>query len=125
MLPLVLVGAFTGVLVNLILPPIILNTILTVLLVYLTYTSLQSAIKIWRKETEQILKEQKELEEDPFLKRKQTLHAIEEYDRDRLEREKFMPDVRYLHEEREILNRSRSQRDIYFVQTSSEEEDDD
>ena len=123
MLPLVLVGAFTGVLVNIVLPPIILSTILTLLLLYLTFTSLQSAIKIWRKETEQILKEEKELEEDPYLKRKQTLHAIEDYDRDRLEREKFMPDVRYLHEEREILNRSRSQKDIYFIQTSSEDED--
>jgi len=123
MLPLVLVGAFTGVLVNIVLPPIILSTILTLLLLYLTFTSLQSAIKIWRKETEQILKEEKELEEDPYLKRKQTLHAIEDYDRDRLEREKFMPDVRYLHEEREILNRSRSLKDIYFIQTSSEEED--
>jgi uncharacterized membrane protein YfcA len=55
MLPLVLVGAFTGVLVNIILPPIILSTILTLLLIYLTFTSLQSAIRIWKKETEQIL----------------------------------------------------------------------
>lgn len=40
MLPLVLVGAFTGVLVNIILPPIILSTVLTLLLIYLTYSSL-------------------------------------------------------------------------------------
>lgn len=35
-----------------------------------------------------------------------SVHPIEEYDRDRLEREKFLPDVRYLHEEREIMDRS-------------------
>ena len=35
-----------------------------------------------------------------------SVHPIEEYDRERLEREKFLPDVRYLHEEREIMDRS-------------------
>jgi uncharacterized membrane protein YfcA len=52
MLPLVLVGSFTGVLVNIVLPPIILSSILTLLLIYLTLTSFRSALKIWRKETE-------------------------------------------------------------------------
>lgn len=32
-----------------------------------------------------------------------------------------MPDVRYLHEEREILDKSRTMKDIYFIQTSSED----
>ena len=39
MLPLVLVGSFTGVLVNIVLPPFILSTILPLLLVFLTWTS--------------------------------------------------------------------------------------
>lgn len=57
MLPLVLVGSFTGVLVNIILPPLILSSILTLLLIYLTWTSYRSAIKIWRKETVEINKD--------------------------------------------------------------------
>lgn len=36
MMPLVLVGSFVGVLVNIILPPIILSSILTVILMLLT-----------------------------------------------------------------------------------------
>ena len=57
MLPLVLVGSFTGVLVNIMLPPLILSGILTLLLIYLTWTSYKSAIKIWRKETVEINKD--------------------------------------------------------------------
>ena len=64
------------------------------------------------------------MKESPYLERKKSIHPIQEYDRERLEREKFLPDVRYLHEEREIFERSRSMRDIYFVKTSSEDEDD-
>jgi uncharacterized membrane protein YfcA len=57
MLPLVLVGSFTGVLVNIMLPPLILSGILTLLLIYLTWSSYKSAIKIWRKETVEINKD--------------------------------------------------------------------
>lgn len=44
MLPLVLVGSFTGVLVNIMLPPIILSAILTVILVLLTAQSMFKGI---------------------------------------------------------------------------------
>lgn len=39
MLPLVIVGSFVGVIVNILLPPIILSSILTLLLVFLTWNS--------------------------------------------------------------------------------------
>ena len=42
MMPLVLVGSFTGVLLNIMLPPIILSSILTIILLALT---LQSFLK--------------------------------------------------------------------------------
>ena len=76
MLPLVLVGSFTGVLVNIVLPPIILSSILTLLLAYLTWTSYKSACKIWKKETELMLAEQKEMKESPYLERKKSIHPI-------------------------------------------------
>ena len=51
MMPLVLVGSFVGVLVNIILPPIILSAILTVILILLTAQSYYKARQIYNKET--------------------------------------------------------------------------
>jgi len=51
MLPLVLVGSATGVLVNLWLPPILLSSMLTLLLLVLTIQSTGNAVKLYRKET--------------------------------------------------------------------------
>ena len=47
--------------------------------------------------------------EQPLIQRTrsdQNLNPIEEYDRDRIEREMMMPDIRYIHQEKEILDRS-------------------
>lgn len=51
MLPLVVLGSFLGVLINIILPPVILSIMLTVLLIILTLQAGTSAIKIYRKES--------------------------------------------------------------------------
>lgn len=50
MMPLVLVGSFVGVLVNLVLPPIMLCIILTIILLGLTYQSWHKAKEIYKKE---------------------------------------------------------------------------
>lgn len=54
MMPLVLVGSFVGVLVNIMLPPVILSSILTAILLMLTAQSFYKAMQIYRKETEVI-----------------------------------------------------------------------
>lgn len=51
MLPLVVLGSFLGVLINIILPPVILSIMLTVLLIILTVQAGTSAIKIFKKES--------------------------------------------------------------------------
>lgn len=51
MLPLVIIGTTTGVLVNLMFPPIVLSICLSALLLFLTYGSTKSAIKLYNKET--------------------------------------------------------------------------
>lgn len=61
MMPLVLVGSFTGVLLNIMLPPIILSSILTVVLVLLTAQSLFKGVQIYNKETRLIRARQIEL----------------------------------------------------------------
>jgi len=61
MMPLVLVGSFCGVLVNIILPPILLSLLLTVVLVLLTAQSFMKGKQIYHKETEAILARELEL----------------------------------------------------------------
>ena len=51
MMPLVLVGSFVGVLLNIILPPIILSSILTIILMLLTAQSFFKGKQIYNKET--------------------------------------------------------------------------
>jgi len=55
MLPIVLVGSFIGVIVNIWTPNIILSSCLTVILVLLAYRSLQTARKLYERETFNIL----------------------------------------------------------------------
>ena len=51
MMPLVLVGSFIGVFVNIMLPPILLSFFLTIILILLTTQSLKKGMQIYRKET--------------------------------------------------------------------------
>ena len=51
MMPLVLVGSFTGVLINIMLPGLLLAIVLTLLLLFLSVQSLRNAIKMYKKET--------------------------------------------------------------------------
>ena len=61
MMPLVLVGSFVGVLLNIILPPVILSSILTVILMLLTAQSYIKGKQIYNKETIQIARRSQEL----------------------------------------------------------------
>ena len=56
MMPLVLAGSFIGVLVNLSFPGIILSAVLTVILIGLTYQSLNKANQLYAKETAELKK---------------------------------------------------------------------
>ena len=51
MMPLVLVGSFVGVLVNIMLPPVLLSLFLTIILILLTAQSLKKGVQIYKKET--------------------------------------------------------------------------
>ena len=51
MMPLVLVGSFVGVLLNIMLPPILLSTILTIILMLLTVQSYFKGKQIYNRET--------------------------------------------------------------------------
>ena len=52
MIPMVLVGSYTGVLINVMMPEVALAILLTLLLVFLTFNTTQKGRKLWRKETE-------------------------------------------------------------------------
>ena len=71
MLPLVLVGSFVGVLLNIILPPLILSAILTAILILLTLQSYFKGRQIYNKETANLIVKQVELEK----RQKQTVMA--------------------------------------------------
>ena len=58
MMPLVLVGSFVGVLVNLTLPGLVLSLMLTIILVALTLQSWYKAHQIYAKETKQLIERQ-------------------------------------------------------------------
>ena len=62
MMPLVLVGSFVGVLINIILPPVFLSTILTVILILLTAQSFFKGMQIYNKETDSIRRKEVELQ---------------------------------------------------------------
>jgi uncharacterized membrane protein YfcA len=51
MLPLVLVGSFVGTIISSALPEAVLTMILIIMLIYLTYESLEKAVTLWKKET--------------------------------------------------------------------------
>lgn len=51
MLPTVLIGSFVGTIISSVLPEAVLTIILVVMLIYLTYDSLEKAISLWKKET--------------------------------------------------------------------------
>ena len=54
MLPLVIVGSVSGVLINVAVPPVYLSAALSFLLVFLVYQSTKSGMKIYKRETEQL-----------------------------------------------------------------------
>jgi len=54
MMPMVLVGSFVGVLVNVMLPGVVLSLILFILLVFLAWKSLHKAFEIYHKESQQL-----------------------------------------------------------------------
>jgi len=54
MLPLVILGSFIGVIINIIMPPIILSIMLTMLLIVLTGQACNSAISIYRRESKML-----------------------------------------------------------------------
>jgi uncharacterized membrane protein YfcA len=51
MIPMVLVGSYMGVMLNVMLPEVALAIILTLLLAYLTYTTTNKGLNLWNKET--------------------------------------------------------------------------
>ena len=63
MMPLVLVGSFVGVLLNIMLPPVLLSTILTIILMLLTVQSYFKGKQIYNRETAQILQRKQSEEE--------------------------------------------------------------
>jgi uncharacterized membrane protein YfcA len=98
MLPTVLLGSYLGVLFCIMVPTIYLSFILTALLLFLTFQSLLSAISIMKLE-DQNSSYPRRIEQPLILRKRsdQNLNPIEEYDRDRIEREMMMPDIRYIH----------------------------
>lgn len=67
MIPMVLVGSYMGVMLNVLLPEVALAILLTVLLAYLTYTTTNKGLSLWAKETQENKRgpNYKESEEDP------------------------------------------------------------
>jgi len=51
MLPTVLIGSFVGTIISSVLPEAVLTIILVIMLIYLTYDSLEKAVSLWKKET--------------------------------------------------------------------------
>jgi uncharacterized membrane protein YfcA len=51
MLPMVLVGSYAGILVSILLPEVAMTTILTLLLIFLTYSTIKKGIEVYRKES--------------------------------------------------------------------------
>jgi len=61
MMPLVLVGSFVGVLVNIMMPPLLLSLFLTVILLLLTAQSFSKGLQIYRRESLAIKRRQIEM----------------------------------------------------------------
>jgi hypothetical protein len=51
MVPMILVGSYMGVMLNVLLPEVALAIILTLLLAYLTYSTTNKGLNLWNKET--------------------------------------------------------------------------
>lgn len=97
MLPLVIVGSATGVLVNLSMPPILLSTMLAALLLILTVQSTRSAVNLYRRETVTLQEAARfELLNTDDEKK---LIPILAYDRAKLEKDHYIPDIRYIRDE--------------------------
>ena len=60
MMPMVLVGSFCGVIINIILPDFVLSIILTILLIGLAIQSLRKGVQLYKKETVNKLKKQED-----------------------------------------------------------------
>ena len=98
MLPIVLLGSYIGVLFCIMIPTIYLSFILTSILLFLSFQSLLSALSILKRE--KLTTGTQGSNEQPLISRtrsEQILNPIEEYSRDRIEREIYVPDIRYIH----------------------------
>ena len=95
MLPLVVCGGAVGVLVNLMFAPAYLTLTLTFLLLALTWQSALKMMEIYRKETK-LLKETTKVCPIETLA---TIHPIVKYNKEQLEKEKYLPDIRYMRSE--------------------------
>jgi uncharacterized membrane protein YfcA len=51
MIPMVLVGSYTGIIISTLLPDLALTVVLTILLMFLTYNTTRKAISVYKKET--------------------------------------------------------------------------
>jgi uncharacterized membrane protein YfcA len=82
MMPLVLVGSTSGVLIAITLPSLVLAIILTVLLFFLSIQSLRNAVKMFQKETAL-----HRLDEDPSMSINKSLNEKKQ--------DVFIPDIRH------------------------------
>jgi len=86
MLPLVILGSFVGVIINIVLPPVVLSIILFILLVALTLQAGCNAAIIWRKETK-------------LLKRKRSNYQANQGVQNSVEGAiTYLPDIRYFYQ---------------------------
>ena len=60
MIPAVLIGSYVGILVNVMMPDTVLQIVLTLLLVYMTYESFKKAVTKYKAENQKILEEKKD-----------------------------------------------------------------
>lgn len=97
MLPLVVCGGSVGVLVNLAFAPAYLTLTLTLLLIALTWQSTLKMIEIYKRETK-ILSSQNHQNESS-VKRLATIQPIVSYNKEKLDKEKYLPDIRYMRSE--------------------------
>eukprot|EP00347_Sterkiella_histriomuscorum_P009630 403340471 len=75
MLPVVMMGSMIGVLLNIMFPSLLLQTILTIVLLLLTWQSLGKARTIYKKENlklQQIKEKQEQMSQSPMLKKKES-----------------------------------------------------
>lgn len=51
MIPMVLVGSYSGIIISTLLPDVVLTVVLTILLIFLTYNTTKKAFNVYKKET--------------------------------------------------------------------------